>query len=81
MITGKLAENCLHRFPCISGSNSNPRDAKPFLEMPTLSIKRQSMCEGMACGGMMWTGWLIAILAVVVLGLGAAALVKYLRSR
>lgn len=39
------------------------------------------MCEGMACGGMMWTGWVIALLALLVLGLGAAALVKYLRSK
>jgi hypothetical protein len=39
------------------------------------------MCEGMACGGMMWAGWIIGILGLVVLGLGAAALVKYLRSK
>jgi hypothetical protein len=35
----------------------------------------------MFCGAMMWGGWVIGILALVVLLLGAAALVKYLRSR
>lgn len=39
------------------------------------------MCEGAGCGAMMWGGWLIGILVIMVLGLGAAALVKYLRSR
>ena len=39
------------------------------------------MCEGMSCGAMMWGGWLIGLLALVILLLGAAALVKYLRSR
>lgn len=39
------------------------------------------MCEGMLCGAMMWGGWVIGILSLVVLLLGAAALVKYLRSR
>jgi hypothetical protein len=27
-----------------------------------------AMCEGMACGAMMWGGWLVGILAIVVLG-------------
>ena len=39
------------------------------------------MCEGMSCGAMMWGGWLIALLALVVLLSGAAALLKHLRSR
>lgn len=39
------------------------------------------MCEGMSCGAMTWREWLIGLLALVVLVLGAAALVKYLRSR
>lgn len=39
------------------------------------------MCEGMSCGAMMWGGWLIGLLAVAVLLLGAAALVNYLRSK
>jgi hypothetical protein len=39
------------------------------------------MSEDMSCGAMMWGGWVIGILALVVLLLGAAALVKYLRSK
>ena len=39
------------------------------------------MCEGLSCGAMMWGGWLIGALAIVALLLGAAALVKYLRSK
>ncbi|KAF0102103.1 MAG: hypothetical protein FD144_2538 [Rhodospirillaceae bacterium] len=39
------------------------------------------MSEYMSCGAMMWGGWVIGILALVVLLLGAAALVKYLRSK
>ena len=38
------------------------------------------MHESMSCGAMMWGGWVIGLLALVVLLLGAAALVKYLRS-
>lgn len=39
------------------------------------------MCEGMFCGAMMWGGWVIGILTLIVLLLSAAALVKYLRSK
>lgn len=40
------------------------------------------MCEsGVACGAMMLGGWVVGILVVVVLGLGAAALVKYLKAK
>lgn len=39
------------------------------------------MCDGMAYGAMMWGSWLVGIPLVVVLLLGAAALVKYLRSK
>lgn len=39
------------------------------------------MCEGMSCGAMMWGGWVIGILTLIVLLLGVAALVKYLRSK
>lgn len=39
------------------------------------------MCEGMSCGAMMWGGWVVGIPALVVLLLGPAALVKYLRSK
>jgi type IV secretory pathway VirB2 component (pilin) len=35
----------------------------------------------MSCGDMMWGGRVIGILALIVLLLGAAALVKYLRSK
>tara|TARA_B100001105_G_scaffold187298_1_gene151855 strand:- start:670 stop:777 length:108 start_codon:yes stop_codon:yes gene_type:complete len=35
----------------------------------------------MFCGTMMWGGWGIGILALVILLLSVAALVKYLRSK